>query len=664
MSNAFIGALRLSDSLEQAISSELTIVFFAATAVAFVLFAWLLLRAGGARKRLAAIVAHYERSVRSGLAEGRIPAPTSRRDRVGALIRACLEEFDRRLVKSKKRTRRGLSGQDVIDSERIVQEVDIFFGWFPYDIVRLGPAVLTALGLLGTFFGITDGLGAIGDIQVQGSGAILPIVSEVVKGLATAFWTSIVGVVSGVFIMWWSRTTEHKLEVAVEQAVETLDGLFDLVTPEQLSRHAQKIGRRKLRELEVHSGQLTKIALDTRRSQETIGTVAAQLETTNDHADGLLQLMRRLTEDSEDSRSLLQQLIDDLGKTFTAAFEQTMTPQLEQMVTAIREQVGKVAATGSDTAKQFAEDLIGSVAGELRESFSGMASSVGGFRDDFELLMSRMDETISSQAAVVQAGLEATRLAQESTAATSAEMARVQGAIADTTEVVATLASVGGDLRGLVATVERAGATYQTAATSLGDFARQFTENTTRLYQAVIGFGRAIGESTTRLERTLGQLDARLEAERELVAQYATVGAEVREVVKLATPTFSHLGSSSEHLARVAGSLAETVTHLSTAPATVEAATDALSNTATQLQGAADSVREVADSMTGWRDEATSSVNEFSEGLVSAIKSSLAVYDASLSHAVSSISSAMEDLDEMLSEVRKRRDGELTAGSS
>ncbi len=659
---SFVGVLRLWESLEEATSSGLTIVFFVCTFGVFAVFAILLWKAGGARKRVTTLVDDYARTAKDSNRPGYVPGlPKS--DRVGLLIETCIEEFDQRLIgRGRRNCRRGLSGQDVLDAERITQEVDLSrFVPVPYELVRLGPAVLTALGLLGTFFGITNGLGAIGDVQGQGPEGIMPIISDVVKGLSTAFWTSIVGVVLGLIVMWWSRTVEHRLENAVELAVEKLDGLFALVTPEQLERRAHKIARRKLLELQAQSGQLSNVASSAGESQQALVGISTQLAKTAVTSEKLLGHMQRLTDDSADSRSLLQQLSDDLGKTFTAAFEQTMTPQLDKMVEAMRAQLGAVASSGSDSARLFAQDLITNVGKDLSATFASMATSVGGFRDGFDQMMGRVEQSMSSQASVIQAGLVATQRAQEAAMTASGEMRAIQGALSDTTEVVANLAALGSDLRGLVAGVEQAGGTYQAAATGLGDFARDFTEHAGRLFQAVAGLGQVVATGTTRLDQTLSKLNERLDAERQLADRYAQVGADVRGVVERAAPTFSDLSSGSRALAQVSTHLGTLTRTLATAPDKVEQATNALSESATQLQGAAEAVGQVTESMSGWRDEATTAINEFNEGLATAIKGSLQNYDASLSQAVSSIGAALEDLDEMLAELRSPSKGSTAA---
>jgi methyl-accepting chemotaxis protein len=660
---SILAVVRLGESWDQAISSGLTLFFFGLTALAFFIFSALILNARGAPNRIRVLLASYRHNVSLGVS-GRVPTAPDPRDRIGSLVHAAIEEFDRRLITRRGRpVARGLSGQEVLDPERILQEIDVLRK-IPYEVVRLGPSVLTALGLLGTFFGITDGLGAIGDVQAQGTSGIMPIISDVVKGLSTAFWTSIVGVVSGVLIMWWSRTTEHEVDIAVEQAVETLDGLFPLVTPEQLSKRAQKIARLKLREahrqsneMNTQSGQLARIELANGTSSQSLVAIGDHVQKSTANSDALLQLMRRLTEDTEESRSLLQQLIDDLGKTFTAAFERTMTPQLERMVQVIQEQVGNVASSGSDTAKQFAADLFATVGRDLSATFSSMATSVGDFRDDFEQMMVRVENSASNQAAVVQAGLEATERAQQVALAAGREVERLEDAIGGTAQVLTKIAAVGGNFSELVAGVGRAGEVYQTAAVGLGDFAREFANHAGRLNQTVAGLGQVLADATQRLDVTLGTLDARIEAEQRLADQYASTGAAVRTVVDQAAPVFQYVSQSASSLGQVALTLKNLAGSLTNTPDRVLEVTEALNQSSTKLQEASGAVSDVSKSIGEWRNEATGAINDFHVGLVNSVKDSLALYDASLSTAVSSIGGALEDLEEMLTELRRRQDG-------
>ena len=86
-----------------------------------------------------------------------------------------------------------------------VLALGIFFPLFRYSskTAEVAPAILTSIGIFGTFLGVALGLWHFDTADIQGS------VPRLMDGLKTAFWTSIAGLFAALTL---------KIRAAVEQA--------------------------------------------------------------------------------------------------------------------------------------------------------------------------------------------------------------------------------------------------------------------------------------------------------------------------------------------------------------------------------------------------------------------------------------------------------------
>ncbi len=127
--------------------------------------------------------------------------------------------------------KRGLGSSTLLlDPERVLASVRLS-RWLPYGLVPMAPGVLTALGLLGTFFGISASLGGLSDFGTGGD-ATSATMKAVITALGSAFWTSIVGVGLGVIAGYLGRQSESQVEYVVESCNEDLERTFELRKPE------------------------------------------------------------------------------------------------------------------------------------------------------------------------------------------------------------------------------------------------------------------------------------------------------------------------------------------------------------------------------------------------------------------------------------------------
>lgn len=133
-----------------------------------------------------------------------------------------IPELNKILGRFKKSTE---SGTDNINTQVIIEKNldDKFIGF--ESIVKLIPAILIAMGLLGTFLGLTlaifetkEALSGIESINVFTKNLQAPIAS-----MATAFWTSIFGVITSMILNFINQTTKHSKNKFYNEMEDFLD---------------------------------------------------------------------------------------------------------------------------------------------------------------------------------------------------------------------------------------------------------------------------------------------------------------------------------------------------------------------------------------------------------------------------------------------------------
>lgn len=109
----------------------------------------------------------------------------------------------------------------------------------PLTIFRGMPGIFTGVGLLGTFLGLTVGLGGIdfSNIETMKSG-----IEVLLKGTTTAFWTSVAGLIGAlVFTIWGNHQFYRPYNQVLAVLIEKLNSLFPAKSMEEfLSRQAEQ----------------------------------------------------------------------------------------------------------------------------------------------------------------------------------------------------------------------------------------------------------------------------------------------------------------------------------------------------------------------------------------------------------------------------------------
>lgn len=118
----------------------------------------------------------------------------------------------------------------------VISALTLYFHFFRYHIriTDSGPAILTSIGIFGTFLGVAIGLWNFDTADIQGS------VPKLMEGLKTAFWSSIAGLLGALTLKMravLSQTLQPQAKQTHNASIDDLDAslrqLADVLTPEQ-----------------------------------------------------------------------------------------------------------------------------------------------------------------------------------------------------------------------------------------------------------------------------------------------------------------------------------------------------------------------------------------------------------------------------------------------
>jgi hypothetical protein len=120
--------------------------------------------------------------------------------------------------------------------EDFLAPMDLLPSW-SRAIAGVWPGILVALGILGTFMGLVQGLPAISDAGAVTSGAAFGgFVQKITTSLGLAFWTSILGIAFSVLFLIIDRSCVSHLEDSVHRLSRYLSGVFPTISPEEAMR--------------------------------------------------------------------------------------------------------------------------------------------------------------------------------------------------------------------------------------------------------------------------------------------------------------------------------------------------------------------------------------------------------------------------------------------
>jgi ABC-type transporter Mla subunit MlaD len=335
-------------------------------AVVLIAFSFLAYHYSRARQRISAISSLISSQTRADLAENRQEtlekALSLKTKEAGNLWR----EFDESLVFS--------SDQkflfNTLDAEHFFNSQSLAHGLTSSRLLAATPSFLTAIGVLGTFIGLTLGLN---QLQINSSdvSSLKEGVSMMINGASVAFMTSVWGVGLSLVVNFVEKLIERWVLGHVTTLQHKIDYLYPRIPAEQTLVHiadSSRESKEALQELHERIGD---------RLQETIEGISASLQEAI--AESLQQVvspaLKSISDNaSEKSTEVLEKLIQDFmdgvnsaGKVQGDLLENAASSvtnavgdlgqRMDTLFSKIEQQSAETQRATSQTSAEFAEKL-------------------------------------------------------------------------------------------------------------------------------------------------------------------------------------------------------------------------------------------------------------------------------------------------------------------
>ncbi|WP_062460792.1 anti-phage ZorAB system protein ZorA [Demequina soli] len=296
-------------------------------------------------------------------------------------------EFDETLATAPD----GSALYNTVDADYFFNETTLAPSLVNNRLLAAVPALLTAIGVLGTFVGLWLGLRGLNSHAALGPDAdtdqLLAGIETMIGGASIAFTTSVFGVGLSILINWVEKRTERRVVAKITAIQQLIDHLYQRLTPEQslLSiRHSSDESSQALQELHERIGD---------RLQETVQSVSQDLQGALSTAitTAMTPAMEKLVATTtEQSTEVFGQLVDRFASSFTdIGTKQAMA--LDKSSARLTEAIGVVAARFEAMVEESRR-----ASADLREQHTNLLAELAILRDGLEASSSHLSESASA----------------------------------------------------------------------------------------------------------------------------------------------------------------------------------------------------------------------------------------------------------------------------
>lgn len=292
---------------------------------------------------------------------------------------------------------------------------------------RFVPSLVVAIGVLGTFYGIQEGLQNINLGSLDNTAELLPSIQQLLAGMKTAFSTSLMGLgCSSIFtlVLAWGETARAAER---DTFASKLDKIAQLQTPEQL-----------LARLQPNSSPLSDsaaaITLAAQTMQTGFGEILAAQNRVNsqDIGDRIGMAMMPIFQEIRQDLMLLRQIKADQGEALLNTLVEGLRSQVIEPVVARLNESSQMTQEASEAVKELKNELGGisqslaqsiltiqdfqqETLGRLQQFAGSLQGTLGQFQTDTKDVLEQMAAEIRSGVAESIEGMKAQRSAfQES----------------------------------------------------------------------------------------------------------------------------------------------------------------------------------------------------------------------------------------------------------
>ncbi len=284
------------------------------------------------------------------------------------------------------------------------------------------PAVLTALGLLGTFIGLAVGLDGLNLTETADADEMRDSVGSLVTGVSLGFTASVWGVFTSVLVnateKWCSRDVSRRIATFRDR----IDEIFVQRTPEHSLVLIEQYTQDSATALaELHEKIGTKL-------QETVTGLSEEMQSALTQAieTAVAPSMNALAErTSNQSAQVFEDLVDKFTESFRGIGERqaaelgSASATLDSALTGVSDRVGAAVASMQEAAAAQAAATTAQTAAQERqiaEQEESFRSQMSERTQAFEAEMSTLTELVTSQAKILDGSLSALAVGMDAAA--------------------------------------------------------------------------------------------------------------------------------------------------------------------------------------------------------------------------------------------------------
>ncbi|HIF9188632.1 TPA: hypothetical protein ACX6PH_001597 [Photobacterium damselae] len=304
---------------------------------------------------------------------------------------------------------------------------------------KLIPALLTSIGITGTFLGITLGLS---EFTMAGdSKALLASAAELLEGMKTAFYTSLAGLGTSALFMVWMKISSSVLAKAQKELISTLSSQYFEASPIYYLKNMSNEGQKEVLDAQLRSASAVELMGEkmeaTSHSLTQLGTsfngeviakqistaLAESIETSMTPMLGeIKQELSALKDIKEQSQKELVELLiqemkseliapvaEELSKTSAAV---TSSNEITSQLNSNIEQVLTSTSETVDTINEFQKETMLKLQ-SFAESLKGILAS---FKEDTQGAMTSIASEVNTMLNNASQGMDSQRVAFEQSA--------------------------------------------------------------------------------------------------------------------------------------------------------------------------------------------------------------------------------------------------------
>ncbi len=310
------------------------------------------------------------------------------------LIKNQWREFTESLIHSESDQAEPI--RSVYSPTKYFSMLSLLSGKIDFRLFEAVPGILTGLGLLGTFLGLTIGIYIAKDgITTQNTTEMLEALTGLLGGASMAFITSIVGLIASITFSWWEKKKVNQFESMVDEFCGILDKLTIRITTQQLAFDSLKEARKQRVQLERFNTELA-LSIAEALDKKLAGSLAPSL-------NKLVDIMEDIkTSRSTQSESLIRDITEQFKESMTGAAGEELNKLsgvLDKVSNDLKEALDTIKSSSNSASDQLmsAGIELNDIIKAAGQSFqSQLSTSSGVFVTNLENANSSIQDSISS----------------------------------------------------------------------------------------------------------------------------------------------------------------------------------------------------------------------------------------------------------------------------